>query len=311
MQTISISDINISNPYLRTKTDIDSLKKSIQTIGLINPLTINDKNELLAGGRRYQALKELGIKEVAVNKVSVNALEQELISIDENLVRKPLKKLELEECLNRGREIYEELNPTAKKIDIDAKDLTASEKKQEKADEENDMTSFAAITSEKTGLSKSVIKNAIRRDAHSSKNIKQARGNGDLSASQVNEIIKLSKEEQDLILPYVKEKSVKEVRKIIGQAKQRGVDSAIKLTSDTKELPKEFTHLETMAKKCNKLLSKLILENLDVDEEELNKVIDQVSSLKQQSEEFLDLYSDNQGFAHKTNENFEEVNALQ
>jgi len=119
---------------------------------------------LLAGSRRFQAITELGWKEVDAHVVDRDVLQQELISIDENLVREPLNKLELEKCLNRGREIYEQLNPDANKIDIS-----------------------------KTGLSKSVIKSAIKRDALAADSVKQARSQGELNASQTNEIIQLDK----------------------------------------------------------------------------------------------------------------------
>lgn len=303
MEKIAIDEIVISNPYLRINTDIDSLKKSIQTVGLINPLTINNDNELLAGGRRYSALKELGEKEVLVKRIDLTTLEQELVSIDENLVRSPLNKLELEQCLNRGREIYEEINPTANKIDTEVKKLTPAEKKQEKEDEESDTTSFAAITSEKTGLSKSVIKNAIKRDARSSQIIKQARSEGELSASQVNEIIKLDEKDQETILPYVKEKSVKEVRKIVERAREAGLNAAIADSIETKELPRELTQLEAIVKRCNKQMAKVLIENIHVEGDQLKTLISQVEKIQKQSSDFLEFYSDGTGdyFPHKSN----------
>ena len=301
MEKIAINEIVISNPYLRINTDIESLKKSIQTVGLINPLTINNDNELLAGGRRYTALKELGETEVKVQRIDLTNLEQELVSIDENLVRCPLNKLELEQCLNRGREIYEEINPTANKVDTEVKKLTTAEKKQEKEEEENDTTSFAAITSEKTGLSKSVIKNAIKRDERSSKVIKQARSEGELSASQVNEIIRLDEKDQDAILPYVKDKSVKEVRKIVERAREGGLNAAIADSLEYKELPREITQLEAIVKRCNNQMSKVLIENIHVEGDQIKKLISQVEKLQKQTSDFLEFYSDGSGdyFPHK------------
>ena len=111
MEFINITSIKATNKYLRLDTNVEKLKKSIETVGLINPLVINLKNELIAGGRRYTALKELGHTEVAVIKVDKSDLMQELISIDENLVRKDLSNLELEQSLSRGKEIYETVYP--------------------------------------------------------------------------------------------------------------------------------------------------------------------------------------------------------
>jgi ParB family transcriptional regulator, chromosome partitioning protein len=292
MQNIALNKIIINNPYLRTQTDIESLIKSIETVGLINPITINEENELLAGGRRYQAIKELGWSEVPVQVVNCTKLEQELISIDENLVRKPLNKLEFENCLNRGREIYEELNPMANKIDMEIKVLSAADKKLEKRNEENDNDSFAAITAEKTGLSKSVIKVAIKRDALSSNRIKEARGAGDLSASQVNEIIKLKKEEQDKILPYIQNRPVKEVRKIVEIAKYGGVDAAIESSIGIETMPREFVQLGANARKVNKILSQILLEDIDFSGTDLNIIIKNMIKLRDHATDFLDRYNE-------------------
>ena len=151
--TVNLNDIKLTNQYLRLDTDVESLQKSIEKVGLINPITINKDNELLAGARRFEAMKALGWTEAPVHVVDRQSLEQELISIDENLVRKALTNLEFEKCLNRGREIYEELNPVATKVDVTVKEMTPAEKKQAKIEEDEDQDSFAAVTSEKTGLS--------------------------------------------------------------------------------------------------------------------------------------------------------------
>ncbi len=302
MHTINIEEIKLNNPYLRTKTDIDSLVKSIKAIGLIHPLTINKNKELLAGGRRFQALKELGITEVPVIVAEKSDLEQELISIDENLVRKPLDKLEFERCLNRGWEIYEELNPTAKKIDIEIEPKTPEEKKKYKEEEENDTTSFAAVTSEKLGLSKAVIKQAIKRNVKSSDEVKAARGAGEVSASQVNEIIKLDKEEQKKVLPYIKDRPVKDVRKLVDSVKSKGLETAIKTALEKKHLPKEFTQLNVQVKKCNKMISKLVIENFDVDHPDMKGVIASVKRLQELTYDFMNAYEENESTSELINE---------
>lgn len=301
MHTINLNEIKLTNPYLRTNTDIDSLVKSIKAIGLIHPLTINEKNELLAGGRRYQALKELEYTEVPVIISKKNDLEQELVSIDENLVRKPLDKLEFEQCLSRGCEIYEQLYPTANKVDIEKEANTPAEKKQEKEEEENDTTSFAAVTSEKLGLSKAVIKQAIKRNAKSSPEVKEARGSGDVSASQVNEIIKLEKEEQKKVLPYIKDRSVKEVRQLVDRVKSTGLEQAIKTTLNEKVLPKEFVQLHAQVKKSNKMMSKLIIEDFPVDHPDMNKVLASVKKLQDLTYDFMNAYD-----GDSSSQNFEE-----
>ena len=158
MELVSIDLIKIKSSYLRVETNIEKLKKSIETVGLINPLVINNNNELIAGGRRYSALKELGVDQVPVFRVDKSESEQELISIDENLVRKDLTKIEFEKCLNRGKEIYEELYPNAKKVADE--DMKTEEGINTHENLPNEERSFIDITSEKTGLSKKVIKSS-------------------------------------------------------------------------------------------------------------------------------------------------------
>lgn len=280
MKTIKLNDIKTENKYLRLNSDIENLAESIKTIGLIHPLSVSKDNQLLAGGRRFSAIKSLGWDEVAVIVVDKSELEQELISIDENIVRTPLDKLELENAFNRGREIYETLNPEVDKIEIKIKEMTPEQKKEAKLLEDQDETSFAAITSQKTGLSKSVIKSAIRRDELSSNKIKKARSEGDLSASQVNEIIRLSKKDQERLLPLIQDKTVKDLRKIITQAQKEGLDSALQYADEMTTAPREITELIKSTKKINKALSKLIVEDIEYEGKEMNLLEKELHLLK-------------------------------
>ena len=224
MEMINIDSIKIDNEYLRLNTNVDKLVKSIETVGIIHPLIINDKNELISGGRRYTALKQLGRTEVPCIKVSHNILEQELISIDENLVRQDLNKLEMEKCLSRGKEIFEQLYPKA--IKFNDEDLTKPENNEIKKDLPTDERSFIDITAEKTGLSKKVIKSAIERDEKTSAQIKKLRSDGSLNASQTNELIKLDREEQELIAPMIIGKSAKVIKKLVKDIGQNGFEKA-------------------------------------------------------------------------------------
>lgn len=291
-----ISDIRVENEYLRVDTNVDELKKSIETVGLINPVVINQNNELIAGGRRYKALMELGYTEIPVTKVSFTPLKQELISIDENLVRKDLTKIEMEQYLSRGKEIYEQLNPNATKVDDDIddniqKDLPDSER------------SFIDLTAEKTGLSKKSIKSAIRRDENSSHMVKKLRSQGELNASQTNEIIKLKPEDQEQLIDLIVDKSAKEIKNIVSTAKDMGVEAAIEEVQNSSVLPKEYKSIHTLSKRFNKVIAKILLEELACEHEDKDSIFSSLTALRHNIDHLIMLNS----MGKSTDEKKEEI----
>ncbi len=263
MEMISLEKINLDNEYLRLDSDVQDLMKSIETVGLIHPVSLGLDNRLLSGGRRFSAMKELGHTEIPVIRFDGKTqLQRELMSIDENLIRKPLSKLEFEHCLSRGKEIYEELRPEAKKLELAHMATSPAQRKAEKLADREDTTSFVAVTAEKTGLSKGVIKSAIRRDTCSSAAVKEARNRGELSAGQANELIKLDPNDQDQILDYARDKTVKAVRNMVDLVKDRGIHLAIEQVNKTMAPPTELLHLEKTAQKLKKIVSKVIIEDM-------------------------------------------------
>lgn len=292
MQMMPIDQIIPDNPYLRLNTDVHELVISIKSVGLIHPLTVNSKNVLLAGGRRFHACRLLGMTEVPVVVVEKDEMEQELISIDENIVRKPLDKMEFEKCLNRGREIYEILNPEVIKV-LEEEDTPMGRGAKAATEEEDeipeDKKSYASLTAEKTGLSANVIRSAIKRDALASEKVKQARIEGEVSASQVNEIIKLDEKDQEEILPFVKEKTVKEIRTIVDDAKTIGLMEAIKKDREKVVLPKELKELLKTATKMKKIISKAVIEEMISDAPEMNKLMKELENVKDLINKFDDM----------------------
>lgn len=72
--------------------DIAELAESIRTQGLIQPIVINEKLELIAGGRRYTAMKSLGWTEVPVVLMETQGSEAKLrrLELEENVKRKEM-----------------------------------------------------------------------------------------------------------------------------------------------------------------------------------------------------------------------------
>lgn len=248
MEIRKLSDLEATNPYLRLGTDVSELEKSIQTLGLIAPLVISPDNVILAGARRFQALLNLGYTEAPVMIVDKGALENELVSIDENLVRKDLTKIEIEGHLRRAKEIYQKLNPV-EPIDSPKDIMVLPAEK------------FLNMVAEKTGLSPKQIHEAINRDEMASSSVREARKKGQLSLSQTNEIIKLKKEEQQKSLSHLKSLPVREIKKFVKIAKTKGVEDAIKETPNNPHA-RELQEIEIALKKLLKKFKQLEIEGI-------------------------------------------------
>ncbi len=86
---IRIDNIKISARVRQENSDIADIKDSIAKVGLLNPIIINEQNELLSGLRRLTACRELGYEKIEA--ILVRTGEDEL------------KKLDIEYHENLGR----------------------------------------------------------------------------------------------------------------------------------------------------------------------------------------------------------------
>ena len=72
---LSTLDHHPLNREVYLLSDIDDLASSIEEVGLLQPLVIDQKNRVISGNRRLRALQKLGIKRVQVEKVKVSDKE--------------------------------------------------------------------------------------------------------------------------------------------------------------------------------------------------------------------------------------------
>lgn len=70
--TIQISDIKVGSRIRKNAGYTASLEESIKRIGLLHPITINEKHELIAGYRRLVSCQNLGWNEISANVINVN-----------------------------------------------------------------------------------------------------------------------------------------------------------------------------------------------------------------------------------------------
>lgn len=94
----TIDSITIGVRHRKDLGDLDKLKESIQSLGLLQPITIAPDGTLLCGRRRLEAVKELGWRTVRVwVRSSISDDLNSLMALqDENLLHKPFSPTESE-----------------------------------------------------------------------------------------------------------------------------------------------------------------------------------------------------------------------
>ncbi len=99
---IDIDQIVIRKRVRKNLGDLSSLMESLRRHGLLNPVLINNRNELVAGHRRTEAARRLGWRTIEVRIVD-DRDEGDLVEmeIEENTQRKSLTPDELAEAYLR------------------------------------------------------------------------------------------------------------------------------------------------------------------------------------------------------------------
>ncbi len=93
---VRITDIILTNRIRKSTGDLDGLRESIRTVGLLNPILIDMDNHLIAGFRRYEAIKQLGWEYIEVRILDIRSKRQRiLIETEENSHRVGLSEDEI------------------------------------------------------------------------------------------------------------------------------------------------------------------------------------------------------------------------
>jgi ParB family transcriptional regulator, chromosome partitioning protein len=87
--TLPLNEINTEGRIRQDYGDMEDLKTSLKTHGLLQPIVVNQQKQLIAGGRRYRAHQELGESSIAV--VFFETLDEvhlRVLEVEENIRRK-------------------------------------------------------------------------------------------------------------------------------------------------------------------------------------------------------------------------------
>ena len=284
IRTVSIESINTDRPGLRLEVCND-LKDSIKNIGLLNPLVVNCDYELIAGGRRYATVKSMGWDEVPVTLLDpdddVCELIEELAHIDENISRKNLTEMEEEKALLRRKKIYEQLYPeTRKGGDRKSDSFKTSKRGVDKKE------SFTANTSKRTGKSKASVERAIRRAEMSSDDLNQARSENIVNTSSADSLVRLSKNDQKKILPYLDRKNTSEVKYIVDLIIASSIDEVVRKLENGDYSIGIMQNVETLGVDLSFHLLKISEGEYGLSTEDLQKVNSVLGTLDDAIDEF-------------------------
>jgi len=107
------------NPRRMDADTLEKLKRSIQEFGVVQPLIVNTKNEVIGGNQRLRALKELHIDEVDVIVVDLSPEKEKALNLalnkitgewDEALLKAFVADLQIEDIRLAGFDENEILN---------------------------------------------------------------------------------------------------------------------------------------------------------------------------------------------------------
>jgi len=109
---VAISEIVVEEAVRIRKDigDLEVLQSSIEKVGLINPVLIDENNNLIAGFRRLTACRNLGWPEIEVTVVTLNGDQIKMLDVEiaENFFRKDFTPEEILATEKRRQEILEQ-----------------------------------------------------------------------------------------------------------------------------------------------------------------------------------------------------------
>lgn len=256
---VKISELN-KNPYQPRKElkNIPELAENIKAIGLITPIKIgvvNDKKYIIAGDRRVEAYKKLGIPEIFANIETYDKSEMFAIeSLIENLQREGLTDVEQADSLKKIQKL---------------KGITK-------------ITDLCKIT----GLSESFIRSVF--DSSEIRKDLEKEGITDISYSVISETKKLPKAERIKIIKRAKREGLggRHIRKLIRVYIKSSKSIKKELMDDLEyKVAEKLVGLED--EKAIKVLKKVKREGVGINAEMKSMIAEQERALEEAPAEVI------------------------
>jgi hypothetical protein len=234
---VNISDIIVGDRK-RELGDITPLARSINEIGLLNPITTLKDGTLVAGYHRLEACKSLGWTQIDVIVVELSELDAELAEIDENLIRNDLHWFDRDKQLARRKEIYEIKHPTTKH---------GGDRKSDEAKSNGNnfhlIPSFTEDTSAKIGVTDRTIRSSIQRANTFTEEQGEVFKRAAIPQTDATKLARLEEPQRNAVIKTIadgKAKDIKEAKAVVKKEEQAEQAKSISLPDTMRILHTDF-----------------------------------------------------------------------
>lgn len=173
-----IDRIEIGERFRKDPGDLETLSKSIKELGLLHPIVISHERKLIAGWRRLEACKKLGMNRVPVTRVPLKELGKG--EFHENFVRKDFTVSEMV-AIKRA------IEPVVKIGQGKRTDLTSADSAQVRTREV--LANFVGVSHDTLTKAETLV-DAAEKDPERFKATLQAVDNGDTSLNYGYSMVK-------------------------------------------------------------------------------------------------------------------------
>lgn len=203
---IRVDEIQVREGRRELNADhVQELADSIRELGLLNPVTVDKENVLIAGLHRLEAVKLLEWPEVECTVSSLDGLRAELAEIDENFVRNDLATVEYGDLLLRRKEIYETLHPETKR------GMRNGQTSKTEATSVLETKSFAQDTAKKLGVAPRTIERKVQAAKNLTPEAKEIVKEKEIGFENALKISRLEPEQQKEAAALLAAKEIKTV----------------------------------------------------------------------------------------------------
>ncbi len=95
IQTVRTADVVVEERARKNIGELDSLRRSIEEMGLLQPIGVTKDLTLIFGGRRLQACKDVGLEEIPARIFDIDAVETLKMKQEENKDLTPVEQTHL------------------------------------------------------------------------------------------------------------------------------------------------------------------------------------------------------------------------